>query len=59
LNEDRETLFLALCRPPLTWGVPFEVLAMNVLVHLAGTGDSVGPIMVHPTESHLRQPAKK
>ena len=34
MNDDslhRETLFLALCRPPLTWGVPFEVLAMNVL----------------------------
>jgi type IV secretory pathway VirB3-like protein len=27
----RETLFLALCRPPLTWGVPSEMLAMNVL----------------------------
>jgi tetratricopeptide (TPR) repeat protein len=33
--------------------------AIEWLVHLAGTGDSVGPIMVHPTESHLRQPAKK
>ena len=25
-------LFLALCRPALTWGVPFEAVALNVMV---------------------------
>ena len=28
----REILFLALCRPALVWGVPFEALGLNVFV---------------------------
>jgi Type IV secretory pathway, VirB3-like protein len=35
-GDDRsEVLFLALCRPALTWGVPFEALALNVMVRSA------------------------
>jgi type IV secretory pathway VirB3-like protein len=35
-DRDRsEVLFLALCRPALTWGVPFEALALNVMVTFA------------------------
>ena len=29
---DREILYLALTRPALTWGVPFEALALNIMV---------------------------
>ena len=28
----REMLYLALTRPALTWGVPFEALALNVMM---------------------------
>jgi Type IV secretory pathway, VirB3-like protein len=31
----REMLYLALTRPALTWGVPFEALALNVMVTFA------------------------
>jgi type IV secretory pathway VirB3-like protein len=31
----RETLFLALTRPALTWGVPFEALILNVMICFA------------------------
>jgi type IV secretory pathway VirB3-like protein len=31
----RELLYLALTRPALTWGVPFEALALNVMVTFA------------------------
>ena len=31
----REILYLALTRPALTWGVPFEALALNVMVTFA------------------------
>jgi hypothetical protein len=31
----REMLYLALTRPALTWGVPFEVLALNAMVTFA------------------------
>jgi type IV secretory pathway VirB3-like protein len=35
-DRDRsEVLFLALCRPALTWGVPFEAVALNVMVTFA------------------------
>lgn len=30
-----ELLYLALTRPALTWGVPFEALALNVMVTFA------------------------
>jgi Type IV secretory pathway, VirB3-like protein len=31
----REMLYLALTRPALTWGVPFEVLGLNAMVTFA------------------------
>jgi len=31
----REVLYLALTSPALTWGVPFEALALNVMVTFA------------------------
>jgi hypothetical protein len=31
----REMLYLALTRPALTWGAPFEVLALNAMVTFA------------------------
>jgi type IV secretory pathway VirB3-like protein len=34
----REILFLALCRPTLVWGVPFEALGLNIFCcFMAGT----------------------
>jgi type IV secretory pathway VirB3-like protein len=29
---ERETLFIALTRPALTWGIPFEALVANLLI---------------------------
>ena len=32
MEDRREVLFLALCRPPLVWGAPIEAFVVNVAV---------------------------
>src|ERR1700731_3326093 len=39
----RETLFIALTRPALTWGVPFEALIVNILIPFAAGVELQGP----------------
>ena len=41
--DTREVLFLALTRPALTWGVPFEALALNILFCFCAGMELSGP----------------